>query len=236
MMDSVNDAINAALSSDWEKAISTNEAILKEFKEDVETLNRLAYAYSQIDKFEKARKIYRKVLLIDRYNLIAKKNLEKIISLASSTKFKNIPRIKTKLSAGHFIEEPGKTKTITLINIAPVAILSRMRIGDPVVLNAKKHSIEVRDQNKIYLGALPDDLAFRLLRFLKAGNSYLSCIKNLQKKSISIFIREIERGKRLQGQPTFIPVNHNDVAVSTKEARKNIKIEEESINQEELDE
>ena len=130
------------------------------------------------------------------------------------------------LSPNLFIEEPGKTKTIILTNIAPVNVLSQLSIGDTVVLTAKKHSIEVRDINKTYIGALPDDLAFRLLRFLKGGNSYHVCIKNTAKNNVTVFIRETKRGKRIGSRPTFLTLNHEGGNSVFGRIRKYNKIEE----------
>jgi hypothetical protein len=206
MNDLQKNAVNFALSNNWENAILANNEILKINPNNIDALNRLAYAYSQLRDIEKAKNIYDKVLSIDPYNYIAHKNLDKLSmyskkNLASS--FKKDKNTNQHLNLCLYIEEPGKTKTVNLINIAPPSILSNIHISDPVQFYPKKHTIEVRDCNKIYLGAIPDDLSFRLIRFIKAGNEYEVFVKNLQKKNISIFIREIKRGKRFASQPTF---------------------------------
>lgn len=204
MPDSASLAITAALSHDWENAISINQEIIKENKEDISALNRLGYAFTQLGKLDDAKKLYRKILTIDKYNLIAQKNLDRITAL-SKTK-KGVSRKQTQknsLSPGLFIEEPGKTKTVNLINIATAASVSHLDIGDIISLSPKKHSIDVRDGENTYIGALPDDISFRLLRFLQAGNTYQVCIKSVAKGAISIFIREQTRGKRFATQPTF---------------------------------
>lgn len=204
MHDLPSNAIAAALEHDWEKAISINLEILKGNKADISALNRLGYAYTQLGRFEEAKKLYRKILSIDRYNLIAQKNLERITAI-SKTK-KGVARKKSQhnsLSPGLFIEEPGKTKTVSLINIAPATVISHLDIGDIVTLVPKKHAIEVRDADSTYIGALPDDISYRLLRFLRAGNLYQACIKNVVKGGLTIFIREVKRGKRFWSQSTF---------------------------------
>lgn len=205
MSNLANIAINLALSNDWEKAISCNKEILIENPTDVNALNRLAFAYWQMHKLEEAKKIYRKLLTIDSYNIIAKKNLAKLNNLPRSIKSSKtcINKISS-ISPSLFIEEPGRTKTVALTHLAPSTTLSNLNIGDPVFLNPKKHSIEVRSEDKTYLGALPDDIAFRLLRFIKAGNLYDVYIKNITKNSLSVFIHEIKRGKRFASQPSFV--------------------------------
>lgn len=201
-------AINAALSQDWPKAINTNLSLIKENKNDINALNRLAHAYVQTGKISQAQKIYKKILALDKYNIIASKNLEKISTLPKSLKnYSWHPdRSVGTLSPSLFIEEPGKTKTVNLKNTAPAITLSHLNPGDPVVFFPKKHSIDIRTLNKDYLGALPDDFAFRLLRFLKAGYQYNAFIKSVSKKGVSVFIREQKRAKRFKYQPTFLTV------------------------------
>lgn len=230
MQDITQSAIQAALSHDWETAIHLNETIIEEKKNDIDALSRLAYAYTQTGSIEQARKLYRKILSIDRYNYIAIKNLDKINALPKNTKITGSTKVGT-LSPTLFIEEPGKTKSVTLTNIAPASVLSKLVIGQQMILNPKKHSIEVRDEDKIYLGALPDDIAFRLLKFLKAGNTYTVYIKNVQKNSLSVFIREAKRGKKFSNQPTFTPLNHDFATSTPKELKKSMR-----WNQEETEE
>lgn len=205
MKASVQAAIQAALSRNWENAIELNQPILKQNTNDIGTMNRLAYAYIQVGKIEEAKKIYREVLSLDQYNIIAKKNLDKINALPKTKKVaKKSLHPATTLSPSLFIEESGKTKIVSLINTAPASILSGVSTGDLVHLFPKRRSIEVRDRNNIYLGALPDDIAFHLLRLLRAGNDYQAWVKNATKNNISIFIREVKRGRRFLHQPSFI--------------------------------
>ena len=198
-------AISAALSQEWQKAISANQSLLKENKEDVSSMNRLAYAYVRIGKPDEAKKLYKKILQLDKYNNIAINNLEKLNSLPKSIKSAQNKKSVSIVSPSLFIEEPGKTKTIALINIAPVVILSGLNPGELIFLHAKKHSIDVRSENNVYLGALPDDSAFRLLKFIKAGYEYKVYVKGTTKSSITIFILETKRAKRFMSQPSFLP-------------------------------
>jgi len=102
-----------------------------------------------------------------------------------------------------FLEEPGKTKMIDCINTAPMNSLSILTCGQKIQLVPKKYSIEVRDSQNTYIGALPDDIAFRLLKLINAGNEYEVFVKGVSKNCVSIFIRETKRGKKLINQPSF---------------------------------
>lgn len=221
MQDNLEDiAINAALTHNWEQAIEINLKIVKDNKKDVSALSRLAYAYLRSGKVDNAKKLYRKILDIDDYNPIAHKNLDKINSLPK--KMKSAPgltKATTALNPNLFLEEPGKTKTVILTNVAPTSVLSKLSVGDMVSFYPKKHSIDIRSNEKTYLGALPDDMAFRLLRFIKSGNQYNACIKNITKNSISVFIRELKRGKKYSNQPSFIAFRE-ETQTGTKRLRK----------------
>lgn len=233
-------AITAALSKDWQKAISANESLVKENKNDINTLNRLAHAYTQIGKLEQAKKLYKKILNIDKYNIIALKNLDKLTTFVKSSK--HILGYKTtsySLSPSLFIEEPGKTKTVSLRNTAPAAILSHLNPGDKVMLFPKKHSIDIRTLNKVYIGTLPDDFAFRLLRFLKAGYDYETYVKNASKNTVTIFIREVKRAKKFISQPSFLTTTaKTKISQTTKEqvAEDENQDGETNENQEDLEE
>lgn len=221
-------AITAALNQDWEKALAINLEILTNNEQDIDALNRIGNAYIHTGKIDKAKQIYRKILSVDKYNLIAQKNLDKLNSLPKSAKKgKTIAIKKSILSPSLFIEEPGRTKTVTLTHIAPASVISNVTIGELVVAYPKKHSIDIRTENKIYLGALPDDIAFRLLKCMKAGNEYHVCIKNTTKNSISVFMKETKRSKRIAMQSSFAispPAEthtlHRDIKLATEEEEK----------------
>lgn len=199
----VTQAISAALSSDWKRAIDCNEQLLSQQEADIDALSRLAFAYTQTGEAEKAKKLYKKILTLDRYNFIAQKNFDKLTALGAKAGSLSTGRKSRTISPQLFLEEPGRTKIVILINPAPLTTLSKLRISDAVYLHPKKHTVEIRDEENKYIGALPDDITYRLLRFLKAGNTYEVYVKNVQKNSISVFIKEIKRGKKFLNQPTF---------------------------------
>lgn len=199
----VQNSIQLALDSHWEDAITTNEEILKEIPDDIDTHNRLAFAFTQIGEIDKAKKLYKKILSIDQYNFIAQKNYDKLSALGSKAKSAMGNERRAPVHPYLFLEEPGKTKAVHLKNPAPIAVLSKLRIGDKVLMNPKKHSIDIRDNEKNHLGVLPDDISYRLLLFLKLGSTYEIYVKNVQKNGITVFIKEIFRGKKTHNQPTF---------------------------------
>jgi hypothetical protein len=102
-----------------------------------------------------------------------------------------------------FLEEPGKTKIVECVNAAPMAALATVFPGEEVELKARNHVVEVRSSSNTYLAALPDDLSFRLIKFLAVGNTYQALVKSVGKNTVTVFLRELSRGKRFATQPSF---------------------------------
>lgn len=206
-------AITAALTSNWKEAVSINEKILLKTKDDVEALNRLARAYSCMGEIQKAQKTYKKVLEIDPYNIIALKNMDKISKTNGALQNTNGHLItnsnsQTNLSSV-FLYEPGKTKIVSLLNLAPASQLATLNCGDKLEINPKNHSISVSTQSGVYLGAFPDDLAHRLISLIGGGNQYEAYIKCVTPKILTIFIREVVRSPKFINQPSFQTQNSN---------------------------
>lgn len=201
-------AIDAALASNWQQAIDLNLQIIDTEPKSVEALNRLARAYFELGKFPEAKEFFDKSLLNDPYNQIAAKFIKRI-----ETCKKKSSKIKNSLGSSHncpqvdsdlFIEEPGRTKLITLLKTAEPQKLSLLSPGALVNLNIKNKVIAVTDQDDEYLGVLPDDLSRHLVRLIHGGNKYQAIIKTVKINGLSILIRETYRCPRFKNQPTFL--------------------------------
>lgn len=189
-------AIQTALAGDWESALTLNKLILQEEPNDIDTLNRLAFAFLSLGNFKDAKNLYEKVLLLDMKNPIAIRNLKRLSD--SSTKRTNFHLNNL------FIEEPGKTKIIELINVADKKVISHLRSGEKLTLCIKRMKIFALDQDNQYIGMLPDDLCKRLIKFIRVGNKYEAYARTVQSNKITIFIREVKRVKRYKNQPSFV--------------------------------
>src|SRR4030042_1968889 len=100
-------AIKAALENNWARALELNQKLLKKYPEDIDTMNRLAKAFSETHEIEKAKRLYQQVLKADPYNPIAEKNLKRLSSLKKSDLKSNqdLSPVKSDL----FLEDTGKT-------------------------------------------------------------------------------------------------------------------------------
>ena len=198
-------AIQNALTGDWQNAVLVNKSLVKENPADIDALNRLAFAFSILGRVKDAKNTYQKVLKIDSLNPLALRNLKKIEDLK---KIKNDNGNVSSASKMHvanmFIEEQGKTKIVELVNVAQPSVINNLHTGQSLSLYVKRLKIFVLDSGKQYIGALADNIGKRLIKFIKAGNQYEAYVKLAYDHHIIIFIKEIKRTSRLRDQPSFI--------------------------------
>lgn len=190
-------AVQAAKAQNWEKAIEYNQTLLEEDPKDVGALNRLGIAYLQQQHKNKARDAFNKVLEIDRSNPIAKRNLDRI----SQNQIFNLPTF----THTQFIEEPGKTKTTTLHRLAGKQAFKSLTIGTECELKPKNRYISV-ETNGVYVGALPEDISFRLTKLMSGGNKYTCWIRSFDDKNCSVFLKEVYSAPENRSIPSF-PIN-----------------------------
>lgn len=190
-------AIDEALKGNWKDAIKANLQILKTNPKDIDALNRLARAYSEIGECDKARKTAEKVIKIDCFNPIATKALSKW-KVATKEKSENIVA-----TPEAFLEEPGKTKQVSLIHLGDVKLLAKLDAGDRVKIVTHAHRVSVLAASDKYIGRLSDDLAARLRKLIKLGNQYEVFIKSIDPNDVKVFIRETYRAHGLETIPSF---------------------------------
>ena len=193
-------SIDAALSGRWQEAYELNKRILKEEPKNIDALNRMGFAAIKLGKSADAKAAYAKVLKIDPYNHIAMANNKKITSEKNRTgKYDD----DVTLTPSLFLEESGKTKIIECVHPAPNAMLTTLACGQILTMKIKKHGIDLRDSHGSYVGSLPDDMSFKIGKFIQGGNEYSVCVKHVGKGTLTVFVREMKRGKKFQKQPSF---------------------------------
>lgn len=197
-------AVAYALAGNWKEAVLLNKQILRENSQDVDALNRLARAYSELGKIEIAKKTSEKVLKLDPFNKIAVKALEKWKSIK-----KIVGSPKSISNPEAFLEEPGKTKLVSLLYLGDPSSISKLDCGDEVKLIPHSHRVNILSQEGKYLGRLPDDLSARLRRLINAGNSYNVLVKSIGPNDVKVFIREVARSQGASDVSSF-PVDKID--------------------------
>ena len=205
------EAISAALENDWAKALQLNQGLLKKYPDDIDTMNRLARAFSETKKIEQAKKLYQKILKLNPYNPIAEKNLHRLSSLKKADLKTN--QISPPVKADIFLEEPGKTATVVLTDTAMSSVLAGLRTGDPVILSPHRCDVTIISASEQRIGKVGNYLAKNLANNLRAGSSFDAFIKSVSlnkdnqkgKSQVVIFVRETFRSPKIK-IPTF-PTN-----------------------------
>lgn len=193
-------AIKAALNNNWSEAIEINLQILEDDPSDTEALNRIAQAYIKTGSVSKAHETAKHVIEIDPLNLIAKRCMDRCHALDG----KNVDQINSASRIQQiFIEEPGKTKIVSLINICEPSLIATLTPGEEVRLLPKTHKIIVTTLSDSYIGRLPDDTAHRMIYLFKIGNQYLSHMKSASVEGIRLFIREVYKSERFANEHSF---------------------------------
>ncbi|MBU0619043.1 tetratricopeptide repeat protein [Patescibacteria group bacterium] len=183
-------AVKAALTGQWEEAVKLNQQILQQVPANTEALNRLARALVETNQALQAKQIYKKVLQIDKYNPIALKNLQRL-ELAQGNRHKAA----LLNSSQSFLEEPGKTKTTKLVRLGSIQTLAELSSGNSLEIVPKKRLITLHFK-KNYIGSLPEDLSFRLIKLIKRGNQYTALVKAITKNDLTVFLQEIRQDSK----------------------------------------
>jgi hypothetical protein len=130
------------------------------------------------------------------------------------------------------LEETGKTKIVELVNVAQPKVIENLRIGKMIDLCIKRSRIFVQEE-KQYIGVLPDDIGQRLIKFMKFGNKYEAYVKSATSHKVHIFIKETKRATKFKFNPSFVSVSENAVFDKNNKLKNQIK---ENENEEEEEE
>lgn len=193
-------AIQRALENNWQEAVDLNQQILADKPNNIDALNRLAQAYIQIGNCQNAKTCLELIFEIDPQNPIAKRNLQKI----NHFKKNNVLNCQcNSIRNFSFIEEPGKSKTISLIQVGENNILISLQSCSELDMQVKSKTISYYYQ-KHYVGRLPDDVARRLIWLIERNNRYKSYLKSIEKNHVRIFIKEIKCSPKNKNYNSFL--------------------------------
>lgn len=195
-------AIDLALNCKWNEAVKVNKKILKLNINDIDTLNRLSRSYYEIGDTIKANKTSLKVLKIDPGNNIAIKAIEKYKNSSKNKTNENLS-FNQNIDPSVFIEEPGRTKLINLINVGSINTCSCLDSGDEIFIIPHTHKVSLTNSEGKYVGRLPDDLSSKLRRFIKGGNEYKVFVKSVEGKNLKVIVKEVARGLEFKNIQSF---------------------------------
>ena len=189
-------AIQAVKDSDWKNAVLTNQEILEHSPKNLEAMNRLGLAYLKLKKEKEAVKVFKNVLKLDRSNIIANKHLKKLKNKEKT------PDVIFNHNAD-FIEEPGKSKIISLHRLTSRSQLDKCKVGQECYLQIKSRYISIVDDKKKHVGALPEDISFRLSKLISDGNQYSCVVYRIDDKQCCVQLKETFRSAKNQQLQSF---------------------------------
>ncbi|MDO8674476.1 MAG: tetratricopeptide repeat protein [Dehalococcoidia bacterium] len=194
-------AIALAMQNRWEEAVQANSSILEVFPTDVDALNRLGRALTELGHYADAYEAYSRALKVDPNSAIAKKNVARLTVLKET---------QAPPTAGHdkvdpriFIEETGKTGITVLTHLGLPEVLAKMSAGEQVNLTIAGRDMAIENANGEYLGKLEPKLGLRLVNLMKGGNKYSAAITNLTEHSVRIIIKETLQHPSQAGRVSF---------------------------------
>ncbi len=193
------DAIAFANQGRWDAAAAANQEALARSADNVETLNRLGRALSELGRYTDARQTFQKVLRLSRNNPIARKNLERIANLQDAP----APKPASGLAPRLFLKESGKTCLTDVTALGGARQLSRLAPGEALALEVSGSAVVVRVPKGDVIGRLTPKLASRLARLLQGGNRYAVAVASIAGAKLSVLIREVYQHASLAGVVSF---------------------------------
>ncbi len=198
---STKQAVALAMEGRWREAVAANTSIIDSFPNDVTAYNRLGRAHMELGEYSQAREAYRQAIELDPYNVIAKKNLDRLANLEEPVAG---PEADARTAEPDiFIEEVGKTGVVNLHHPAPPKILAKMVAGDRVYLKIDGASLTVENGHGDYLGEVDSRHAQRLIKLMEGGNRYTAAIIRSSKDAVAVIIKEVYQSPSQAGQLSF---------------------------------
>jgi len=198
--DKTKDAIALALVSQWGKAATLNREIISDFPRDVEAYNRLGKALSELGQYKDAKDAFSHTLEISPANIIAKKNFERLTQLNEDD---STPKQGLKVAPELFIEERGKSTTISLLRLPTDRTHLRMAPGDAVELQLSLTGITVESTERHYLGEIEARIGHRLAKLIHGGNRYAAAVTSVQEQTLTVMVKEIYQHRSQYGTVSF---------------------------------
>ena len=196
-------AIALAMQGRWKEAVAANKSLIESFPNDVDAYNRLGRAYMELGEYSRAREAYSRAVELDPYNIIAKKNLNRLSHLGEG--MVGVGDTFHRVEPQHFIEETGKAGVVNLYRLAPRERLARMVAGDRVYLKTEGPSLVVQDGSGEYLGQVEPGHGQRLIRLMNGGNKYTATVISAMEEMMTIILREVYQDPGQAGRLSFPP-------------------------------
>ena len=181
-------AVRLAMEGEWAEAARLNREILEAAPDNVEAMNRLGKALTELGEFGGALDAFRRALVFSPDNPIAVKNVDRLMAEAESASARRSgngnggtpkPRM--------FIADHGKSADVTLLASTGAGNPSP---GMPVTLEANGAALGVMAPDGTCLGLVPPNMARRLLCLISGGNRYEGAVSGTASGAVRVVLRE----------------------------------------------
>ena len=183
----VEEAIQLALDSRWQEALSVNRQLIERHGPDEDTHNRMGKALSELGQLQEALDAYQQALEINPLNIIAQKNRRRLEMVLTAGE--RIGGSSGAIDVDLFTEEPGKSALTVLTPIGRDVSVA-VNPGDVVELERKANTLLAHTLRGVSLGQVDTKIARRLVPLMTTGNRYSSAVARVDGDRIEIMIRE----------------------------------------------
>lgn len=178
-------AVRLAMNGEWAEAAQFNREILEAAPDNVEAMNRLGKALTELGDPGKALEAFRRALVFSPDNPIATKNVDRLMAESDSAPILRSGNGGT-LKPRMFIADSGKSANVTLLASTGMSPSP----GTPVTLEANGSTLGVMAPDGSCLGLVPPNMARRLLCLISGGNRYEGAVSGTASGSVRVVLRE----------------------------------------------
>jgi len=201
-------AIALAMQGWWREAIAANKSLLENFPNDVDAYNRLGRAHMELGEYIQARGAYEKTMGLDPYNVIAKKNLNRLSHLGEmvTNSEAGVRAVEPQqVEPQQFIEEVGKAGVVNLCQLAAPEALAKTVAGSRVNLKIDGPNLLMENSHGEYLGQVESKHGQRLIKLIEGGNKYIATLVSSTEETATVIIREVYQDPSQAGWFSFPP-------------------------------
>ncbi len=188
----VEEARQAALAGDWNGAIALNQQLLERTPRDAEAYNRIGRAQLEQGNYAEAIEAYTQALKIDKANIIARRNLQRL-ELLRKTAGDDHPAAAVAPRTAVFIEEVGRTWVDELVNPVDLERLAMISPSEQLQLEAADGALYVITEDGSRLGQVEEKTAERIIQLMQNGNQYEVYALGISSRSLRVILREVYR-------------------------------------------
>ncbi|MDE2838775.1 MAG: tetratricopeptide repeat protein [Chloroflexota bacterium] len=189
LKEQTREAVRLAMNGEWAEAARLNREILEAAPDNVEAMNRLGKALTELGEPGQALDAFRRALALSPGNPIAAKNVERLLagtSSGSAAMARACNGAGGTLKPRMFIADHGKSADVTLL-ASPGANPSP---GTPVALEANGSTLGVMAPDGSCLGLVPPNMARRLICLISGGNRYDGAVSGTANGAVRVVLRE----------------------------------------------